>query len=360
MAAFIEERKVALVDSALKPESLRAQLPPQWKSLADNPRFIRDLRSVLTNLGPEELARPAAIASEVKRLVLKNLSFRAKPPPLPNTPHVLGSKGPSASIAYDWKKGGPRFEGQWVQPLWGSGGIAAGLTAQTVRSEGSPASLPVMGSGTVGVYHQVGPRVAVFVGAGASVGNSPVETSYGQTPIAAPNRLRRAAVGTLGPVVTVEAQVTPRNWPVVGRVDATAFLPMASMSAFDFAGQQARGQRIDVDTGLQAQVGATISGAPISLNGSMSLTPFARVTVPITGGGEVSAYVGLELGRSRKGRIPPSQPTLEVSPPPPDANTPTPPVAAPRQPLSHNGSLRPGAARGSAADLGGPITLETT
>jgi len=353
-----------LIDRALKPEFLRAKLPPQWKPLADDKQFRSRLRRELTKLGPEELV-PAKIASVVKRLVLENRTFRAEPPPLPYTPRVLDtprleSRGPRASIAYDLKEGGPRVAGQWVEPLWGRGrgGIAAGFTAQTVRPE-SRASLPVIGSGAVGVFHQVAPTVAFFVGAGASAGNSPVKTHVGQTRIATPKNLRSAAVGTLGPVVKVEAQVTPPKCPVVALVDVTAFLPMASTSAFDFAGEKARGQRIVFDTGLQAQVGLTVSGPAIPLGRTpLTLTPFARGTVPITGGGEVSAYVGFELGRSRKGRIPPSQPTLEVSPPPPDANTPTPPAAAPRQPLSHNGSSRPGAG-GSAADLGGPITLKT-
>jgi hypothetical protein len=147
-------------------------------------------------------------------------------------------------------------------------------------------------------------------------------------------------------------------------VDATAYLPMATKNALDFAGAEARRQRIDVRNGLQAQLGVTVS-KDIPLGNSMRFTPFARAEMPFAGGGQPTVYAGVELGRSRNSRMPPSQPTIELStpeptPPPPVANAPTPTVAASTQAPSPTVSPRPTVALGRAADLGGPITLETT
>jgi hypothetical protein len=356
-------QKSALIDRVLlQPETLSDRLPSDLKSLARNPAFIRDLRSALLELSPKELAQPSAIAARVREVVARNLKFSAEPPPLPDTPRVLGSKGPRASIAYAGS-GQLRVGGQWVQPLWIGGGVAAGLTAQTEQPQGSRAALPVTGSAAIGFFHDVVPgSLAVFAGAGGSVGNSRVETTYGTTQIATPKQLQLAAVGTLGPVVTVEGRVTPRGWPVGVRVDATAFLPMATTSALDFAGQQARGQSIDVRNGLQAQLGVTISSRDIPL-GSMRLTPFARAEIPITGGGQPTVYAGFELGRSRNGPIPPSQPTPELSTPeltlpPPNPNAPTPTEAAPTTRPLPTVSSPPHATPTGAAALGGPITLD--
>lgn len=198
------------------------------------------------------------------------------------------------------------------------------------------------------------------------MGNSPVVTSYGKTQIATPPEAQRAAVGTLGPVVTVEGRVKPRGWPVEVRVDATAFLPMATRNAFDFAGAEARGQHLNVRKGLQAQVGVTVS-KDIALGNSMRFTPFARAEMPIAGGGQPTMqptmYAGFELGRSRNSRMPPSQPTIELSTlapttPTPVANAPTPTVAASTQAPVPTVSPRPTVALGRADDLGGPITLD--
>ena len=361
MAASIERQKSALIDRETRPENVRARLPSKWKSLAGNRAFIGDLQNALKKLSPEELARPSTIAAVVKKLVKENLKFSAKPPPLPATPHILGSKGPSASIAYAGSEF--RVAGQWVQPLWSGGGVAGKLTAQTDRSQGSRAALPVTGSGAFGVFQEVVPgSLAVFAGAAASMGNLPVVTSYEKTQIATPKQLQRAAVGTLGPVVTVEGRVKPRGWPVEVRVDATAFLPMATRNALDFAGAEARGQHLNVRKGLQAQVGVTVS-KDIALGNSMRFTPFARAEMPIAGGGQPTMYAGFELGRSRNSRMPPSQPTIELSTPEPTtptpvANAPTPTVAASTQAPLPTVSTRPTVALGRAADLGGPIELD--
>jgi hypothetical protein len=362
MAALIESQKSALIDRETRPEAVRARLPSKWKSLAGNRAFLGDLQHALKKLSPEELARPSTIAAVVKKLVKENLKFSAKPPPLPATPHILGSKGPSASIAY---AGSEEFRvaGQWVQPLWSGGGVAGKLTAQTDRSQGSRAALPVTGSGAFGVFQEVVPgSLAVFAGAAASMGNSPVVTSYGKTQIATPPEAQRAAVGTLGPVVTVEGRVKPRGWPVEVRVDATAFLPMATRNAFDFAGAEARGQHLNVRKGLQAQVGVTVS-KDIALGNSMRFTPFARAGMPIADGGQPTMYAGVELGRSRNSRMPPSQPTIELSTlapttPTPVANAPTPTVAASTQAPLPTVSPRPTVALGHEADFGGLITLD--
>jgi hypothetical protein len=302
----------------------------------------------------------------VRGLVARNLKFSAELPPLPDTPNVLGSKGGSASIAYAEPRQ-LRVGVQWVQPLGSRVGVAAGLTAQTERKteqpQGSRAALPVTGSAAIGFSYEVVPgSLAVFAGAGGSVGNSRVETTYGTTQIATPKQLQLAAVGTLGPVVTVAWQETPRGWPVGVRVDATAFLPMATTNALDFAGQQARGQSIDVRNGLQAQLGVTLSSRDIPL-GSMRLTPFARAEIPITGGGQPTVYAGFEVGRSRNGPIPPSQPTPELPTPeltlpPPNPNAPTPTEAAPTTRPLPTVSSPPHATPTGAAALGGPITLD--
>jgi hypothetical protein len=257
-------------------------------------------------------------------------------------------------------QGRPRTAAQGVWPLWKDGGLATNITAQHEPSPASRAALPVTGSATVGFFHEVVPgSLAVFAGAGANVGNSPVNAFYRATPIGAPSRLQRAAVGTLGPVVSVEARVTPRNWPVVGRVDATAYLPVTSVSALDFAGDQARGRRIDVGTGPQAQVGLTVSSRDIAVGG-MRLTPFMRAEMPIAGAGEPTVYAGFELGRSRKG--PNQKPSIEMPSPLPDAATPMPTAAATVRPpaLAVSPPTKSNAQWSSqtgAAALGGPITL---
>jgi len=361
MAALREQQKSALIGRETQPENVRARLPSEWKSLSSNRFFISDLRDALQKLSPEELARPSAIAATVKGLISKNLKFSAELPPLPATPHVLGRKGLSASIAYAGSEF--RVEGQGVQPLWNRGGVAGKLTAQTDRSQGSRAALPVTGSGAFGVFHEVVPgSLAVFAGVAGSVGNSPVEISYGPSKIAAPNRLQHAAVGSVGPVATVEGLVTRKDWPVDVRVDATAYLPMATKNAFDFAGAEARGQHLNVRKGLQAQVGVTVS-KDIALGNSMRFTPFARAEMPIADGGQPTMYAGFELGRSRNSRMPPSQPTIELSTlapttPTPVANAPTPTVAASTQAPLPTVSPRPTVALGHEADFGGLITLD--